>query len=177
MRRRSFRLSPRRGGSSKRKVVWSRATFQLQTTVAAPVAAINILAPFETDLGAQVIGATVARVRLQGFVFSNEVAGTLTTPAAGLLRTTQTEILASSNPAVSPGRHQDWFYFNAPALDGGFAVAPLDNINFHRFEHDVKSMRKIDELGDTIFFVAGQDPANAGEKTWRVQTSMLIMLP
>lgn len=140
--------------------------------------AANILSDFEAEYGAQLIGCTIARVRIAGAVFSTFPAGTFASPAVGLLKAAQQEVVTTSNPTVGVGKHVDWMYFRGVPLNGGFATAPADNINFLRFEDDVKSMRKLDELGESLHLVIGQDPAEgAGEVSWFFWTSTLIMLP
>lgn len=149
---RTFRRG-RRPASSRRKLVWNRLIFQTTLTQANPGFTANCLEPLQTDIGAQLLGCTVMRIR--GRVNwqtigsnVNQVVG-----AIGVRPITDDSLpfgavaLANiaSGPAHIPGRHMDWMMYEPVSIPEG---------NWQDINIDTRARRKVDELGDGIMFYA-----------------------
>jgi len=132
--------------------------------------AVNLLEDFETALGSQVIGATVGRVKMT-------VAWDTTTTSAALDSLVLGIIVAPSTmdpgvdliPLTEP--HLDWMYWSkrfpfeeAKGVSGSFM-----------WELDVKAMRKLEELGETLWLAVQLGPIMAG--TVAFGSSVLILMP
>ena len=129
-------------------MVWARTRVEgLQGTISEFVNA-DALANFRTDLGADLVGVTVIRVRghvlfstdLTTRVFTNGVFGARVFTEA----TTVTDALG---PAKD--RHADWFMWQPMAF---ISDQTSGGGNLQRMDIDVRSSRKIDEIGQSILF-------------------------
>lgn len=172
------------GRRPRRKLVWSRLQFDTTLTNALPGFIINLTEPLETDMGAQLIGCTVMRIRGSYSVLDSGGTNddTPITVVAAIRRGASTITngavapgaqLSSEFPLGIPGRHNDWMLYQPTIIydsgAGDLAVA--------REHVDVKSMRKIDELGESLGLFLQATPA-AGE-TVRITGvfSLLVALP
>lgn len=160
-----------RGRGPQRKMVWARNI--VSTPIVAPVATgiqVNLLGQFEAEYGANLIGATVVRVR--GAIFAAPaVAG----PSACVFATrvsNDADATAGGGPIDSP--YADWsmwepFVFN----DAGVADQTGDSDLLGRIV-DVRSMRKLEEINEQ--FTAWVQPSNqAYNVSWNL--SILLKLP
>lgn len=151
-----------------RKKVWTRS-FIGQTTLAAAAGSYSLpLASFETDYGAQLLGVTVARIRAQlwiqapngrnGYLYGFRIA------------TADTVADLAPAPAQAPGTmpNADWMAYG---LAHAGAQGGLDNL----VDVDVRSMRKLDELNQTLLLAVENVGADA--LTWGGHVSVLVLLP
>lgn len=168
---------------SRRKLVWARTGVQ---TIVLPAAASGLgydpLAPFRIDMGIlrNLPGTTVARVRISTF------AGSLTSGTfpiwLGLRKATFNEVTEIGTDAAfalnnAPQRAEtdDWMLWDAMYPNHGADVT-TGLPNACTYEYDVKSMRKLDEAGETLLLMAGKETSVASVSVL-TSISVLLMLP
>lgn len=156
------RGSSRRGGPSvRRKKVWARAIYQDSTVpVAGGFYALPLL-DFENEYGADLLGCTIMRVRGQ-----LEYTGDGPAVAAMRIITESSFATLGADDDPTTDRHADWFFYQ-PMNTGSDTSAV--------FDVDVQSMRKLDELGQTLLLAVGTADAAAG--TFSAVLSILVALP
>lgn len=174
MARRSGRFF-RRPRSARRKLVWIHGLDTDLTTTTD--GAIDILADFRTVMGitANLPGVTIARIRgAVQYVYDPAVAATsLSGTFVGIV---VNEIgLASPRPLTNP--NADWMYREwLPDAQPGQVIDPAAGAAMSSWLFDVKSMRKLQEVNQTLVFTWQRTSTpNLDELT--VQTSTLVMLP
>lgn len=165
---------PRRGGSlPRRKLVWARTSTETTFASAAPFTPFqaDLLAGFVARYGADPVGCTVARIR--GYL---QVLSTVTlTPVVVAARIgTEGEVAATDFNPMTAGEYNDWMMYE-PMLAGLAAREPFGDLGARII--DVKAMRKLEELDETLFLYAGTDLAAAGTVTLTFNLSVLLMLP
>lgn len=138
--RRSGRVSVR-----SRKFIWARRTVN-QVAAAAGPTWINVLDQFETELGAQVLGVTVMRIR--GTLWFEPAAASDAHMAAGFLVDADENISDGVDEGPFDEPHKNWMAYE-PVL---FSSADTQ-YQVHRWDIDVKSNRKMEELGQGFAFV------------------------
>lgn len=156
-RRRSF---TRTGGRSvpARKFVWAR--HQVNVTVASgQIERQRLLQEFRASYGADLVGATIVRVR-----------GTMATlPASaaagggilgGIVRTDLSAVPDPANEGPNAKPHADWFLFEA-FHNATIPGQSLDTSITARRLIDVKSSRKIEELDEEAFLYIAVPPSSA----------------
>lgn len=166
----------------RRKLVWARQTASgAPTTIATGQAAVfDLLATFRAANGGAVpLGSTVTRVRIDmatEYVNINGLVGCLTT---GLI---VDQALSAANPSTEVPEpdsepHADWMYwrsfFRLPAGDGDL-VGTASAVNV-TYEIDVRSQRKMEELGESLFWVVKN--STAASHLVQVSASVLLKLP
>jgi len=157
--------------SARRRRVWARTSFQLATVDPAPATDVtDMLDHFVTaSLGRVEVGCTVGAVKLDLAV--SRVSGTAPNPGViwGLIvgpRTLDPDDLNPADFTTAAGAHSDWMMW-------GFApVVAFEGVR----HYDVKSQRKLDEVGDTLWFAV---TGNAGADVYNVKVtaSTLLLLP
>lgn len=172
---RTFRRGTRRV-ASRRKLVWNRVITSVNLTAANPGFTVNCLEPLQTDIGAQLIGCTVMRIRGR---LNVNFEGTSTTPVQGAIgvRRISDDSLAfgavalaniSSGPSHIPGRHMDWMLYEPYALPAN---------NWVDLSFDTKARRKVDEVGDGIMLYMDSTLAGTDHVEIAGILSFLIALP
>lgn len=148
--------------TARRRLIWARSQDLFQPPAGLPAAgtAVDLLAQFRAD-GGNSMGCTVTRVRLDiGFQINNPGAVNLTSQdqlAAGVI---VDQIQANQAEVPRPGaeEHADWMYWRRSpyttnpesAVPYGTGTAPV----YHMvWTVDIKSQRKIEELGQTLWLV------------------------
>jgi len=113
----------------------------------------------------------VARIR--GYI---QVLSTVTlTPVVVAARVgTEGEVAATDFNPMTAGEYNDWMMYE-PMLAGLAAREPFGDLGARII--DVKAMRKLEELDETLFMYAGTDLAAAGTVTLTFNLSVLLMLP
>lgn len=164
----------RRGGTlPRRKLVWARTSTETTFASAAPFTPFqaDLLAGFVARYGADPVGCTIARIR--GYV---QCTSTVTlTPLVVAIRTgTEGEVAATDFNPMTAGEYNDWMAYE-PMLAGLAAREPFGDVGARMI--DVKSMRKLQELDETLFLYAGTDLAAAGTVQLAFNLSVLLMLP
>lgn len=158
-----------RGTTQRRKRIWVRRTITEAELAAGASAHSLLLADFEADYGAQLIGVTVARIRMTLTLDSGaEARGGLLfgVRVATVDQVTDLAVSPTYGPGSRPGA--DWMTWGLLThMDqGGFRTAR---------DYDVKAMRKIDELAQTL--VLSVENAGAAPLTWGGAVSVLVLLP
>lgn len=174
-------MATRRGrvsrGTPRRKLVWARHAEEQFAVPTGTFNALNLLQSFETAYGANLIGCTVTRIRVRWSPFIADTTGQQV--AAIGVRVGDEADVTTSAPADPLGPlsdlHADWMAWDtchpSPVLAGG-AVLPGPEISRYL---DIKSMRKIDELGQGLFMFF--DHTAAINMVYSVSVSTLIALP
>ncbi len=172
--------SRRRGRRAPlRKFVWARTTGVL---VGPSETGADLLDVFQTEYGAQLVGATVMRIR--GYIRPNVVATSVVTGHCGIIVESDNELndqnALQQGPSARP--HDDWLAWLPWLVDNSTGVPALSrvaetswNFNASPWAVDIKSSRKIEELGQGLHlwydFVAG-----GGEPTPPVDYDLSIGL-
>lgn len=168
---------------SKRKLVWARTG---STAAALPAGAsaqvIDVLENFRANMGILLglPGVTIMRVRVDAFA-ANLTAGGFPfwLGLKTMDRTTFTELLgdATARLNASPQRdlHSDWMMWKACYPNHG-SDATTGVPNATTVEIDVRSMRKMDELGETCTAFMSKEVSTAGY-TVHWSSSVLLALP
>lgn len=146
----------RRGGrrAPLRKFIWARSSGFLTRDDAGA----DLLAQFQTEYGAQLLGATVVRIR--GWV----APGTIPVGADGsqfdglygfIVDDDRFSYTFASAPslAVEQREHDDWLWYSPFVVQNYTTTQRTDltpNAQANPWAVDVKSSRKIEELGQTL---------------------------
>lgn len=136
----------------------------------------DLLADFQTTYGAQLIGATLVRVR--GIMACQTSAATTDFQgvrwAAAVEQNPGAAAMAAGDGPFT-GDHKDWMVFEP------FAVAGAGQIGVNQDPAgrviDVKSMRRIEELNEEFFYAAEADAGNTAAVTLYFDLSIGIKLP
>lgn len=186
----NFRSRSRR---PQRKLIWARHA-SLVTLAPGGLLALAPLQELETTYGAQLIGATIMRVR---GVISATIAGTSDGDAFSAfrigMRVTDHADNAPQDYAIGAmytfQAHADWFLFEPFMLDNSGASVAGEEVDTTAASEirlvDVKARRKIQELDQTVEMVIGS-PSPTGPITLpkasvntrvRWDFSILVALP
>lgn len=176
-RRRAVSRGVSRG--TRRKKVWARSANTIIVD-AGQSNGLNLLGPFETEYGADLIGATVLRIRLRVFAesspstFNGLFVGGLGVRVADDKQMAQ---LTAGDPSLGPigDPHADWMMYETFTISGTASQreVPLTDRYF-----DVRSMRKLDEVGQGLYLLADHDNPTAGVLgSMDFSASVLLALP
>ena len=163
-----LRRPTRRSTAPRRKLVWARLQSSPSVVIPANTTSfLQILSQFQTAYGADPIGATIRRIRgnitMRGGTAGNSVRAVL---GIGVFNG-----VATISPTINP--HLDWMYWKQiyvePPLATEFSV--LNNM-----EIDVKSSRKMEELGQDLYLAISNTHPTDG-LSYAYATSTLILLP
>lgn len=168
---------------SKRKLIWARTNV---VTLALPAAASaqcwDLLQNTRTGMGIllNLPGVTVMRTRLD--VFAPTLSAGSFPYTVGVRTATIAEFTELNGDAVfrlnsAPNRDTtaDWMLWKACYPNHG-ADATTGVPNASTYELDVRSMRKMDELSQTLLFMVGKETSTAGFSV-SVSASVLLALP
>lgn len=167
-RRRSYgRRNNRRGKTSK--FVWARTSGQV-TTQAGQLNSfgVDLLAQFQQEYGAQLLGATFVRARGLMFPRAPGISAAAQFGGIAAMIVEQDQILndEAQRIAYQPGnrRHDDWLAW-MPFFQVGGATPGRPATSFNGssdYNVDIKSSRKIEELGQGLHLWMGHDPNLGG---------------
>lgn len=145
------------------------------------MAGTDLLGVFESQYGADLIGVTIDRIRLSWFN------GTATTPlsasaaaAVGIrvMDGQTSNLITSGSTSQSLGPfsdpHADWMAWDAQGVGLLSDTTERPGTNIFR-ELDVKSSRKLDELGESLIMTMEHTHASTVTFTW--MASILVLLP
>ena len=154
----------------RRKFVWARhsGTF---TGTSAQLSRTRLLQEFQDDYGADLIGATLVRVR--GVIVcytADTTAGGLTVAGTVKTDTSAAVDLVNEGPANRP--HADWFMWEPFYADGAH-----DYSSAARRIIDVKSSRKIEEIDEEAYLYIATGPSNPAAITCDYTLSIGLKLP
>jgi len=154
------------GSRTRRRSIWAYVNGLL--VISPGVTSVsNLLTSAETLLGAQFVGSTI--VRNHGHV-TPRILGAATniwTVAIGVFPETMTA--ATLDPNVNP--HLDWMYINSEEQDATASDRAAHSPN--RMEWDLKSKRKLDEIGERLTMVV----YTQNQQTFYFSNRALILLP
>lgn len=167
-------------GTARRKLIWARSLSLDSTATPAAGVAHDLLAQFRTDGGSS-LGATVTRVRID-FTLVWTLAAATDIPFNSLavgaivdqLQLDQTEV-----PRPGDEEHADWMFWKrfsaVPEYSALTGTAGVTVTAHHAW--DIRSQRKVEELGQTLWFVV--DPTYTGSNvlSCRANASVLLKLP
>lgn len=169
----------------RRKLVWTRfSTAQTVSTAASPgfnaPARIDVLGPFETQYGAQLLGATVMRTR--GYL---GISG-LSTTSIQFVRFCM--YVGNANDIVrGPNANDNAFDVNSawkdymlvePFISPNSAVNGIQTSDVFIRTIDNRSKRKLEELDQSLILdVSGRSGAAADSFTFVADLSVLVALP
>lgn len=172
MARRRFFRRPR---SARRKLVWNHSfDTDLATTT---FGSFDLLADFRTVMGitSNLPGATIARVRAQlqyiydPLVAATSISGTFIGFIVGTIGVAIPFPLAQPN---ADWMHRQWL----PDAQYGQTIDPAAGAAMSSVELDIKAMRKMEEVNQTLFFTwVRTGLPNLDELT--LASSVLMMLP
>jgi len=165
---------------ARRKLIWAR-TVDFDLSVAAGAAnRIDLLATFRlANGGAMPIGATVTRIRLSMIV---GVTDGLAFNSSCLMGAIVDQLYADATKVPVPltDAHADWMYWQRlfPVAGPGSSsdqdsAGPVTS----GYEADVRSQRKAEELGQTLWLVTQHSNAVGATINIRGSASVLLKLP
>jgi len=165
------RLSPRR------KVVW--ADLHLDTTVAVGnFISVDLFGAYAALPGASTVGATVVRTHIRTWVTSAVVVGDGLTDALIVDQLDETvagpgaSLVAAHILCPSAQPNADWMLLREQNAHPGYSMVGPNN----QWETDIRSKRKINELGDTLLYVIENRDATATVSI-TFHSRVLLMLP
>ena len=155
----------------RRRLVWSR-TRSVFVGVGTTGDGVDLLTNFRTagEYGAQPLGVTITRVR--GRIILTETTGVLTNDFFGLgLIVEDRNSTAAEVPKPFADEHADWLAWMP------FSRVGQDGITgtFNSWEIDVRSQRRMDEVGQTLWLT--MDAAVTSTWSATVVLSVLLKLP
>lgn len=142
---RTVRTRSNRSSVRSRKFIWARRTYTNQVLVAG-VNWLNLLDQFEAEYGAQLLGATVMRIR--GTLAFEAAVTAPVLSGAGILVSTDEDISDGVDEGPVNEPHKDWMAYQPIILSNVSAAA-----NRFDWELDVKSNRRMEELGQGLALV------------------------
>lgn len=163
------RTTARRGSGSRRKMVWARHLNTGTTiTVGATGTQLNLLSSFETEYGANLIGATAIRIR--GVMFGTPTVAGSGSLIAGVRVSNDADATAGNGPQSSP--YADWMLYESFIFDDGGLLDLTGDSQVVSRVVDIRSMRKLEEINEqlTLWLEA------AGTGNWRFTSSLSILL-
>ena len=176
---RSRRSAPRVAGP-RRKLVWAR-TFnsgQTHSPALAPTA-INPLALFESRLGADPIGITVMAIRgnVMWTIDNSATAGERAMARWGIR--VKSDADTTGGDLFGSGQDQDWMAWDGCALHtpNGAATGTAGEAGVYRQVVNVRSRRRLGELGDTLVLCSQVANASVTPAVFFYDLSLLIALP
>ena len=169
-------VTKRRTGSSirsQRKVVWARHSLTGATIASGVPVKVNLLDQFETAYGANLLGATITRIR-GVIVAGNNISPTATGQLLLAARIgASSEVSADANDGVTQP-YLDWMLWE-PLVYQALPADPQtsDSVALSRII-DVKSQRRLEELNQELqMWIAASSTSFA--YSWNL--SILLKLP
>lgn len=168
----------------KRRMFWARRYVSETVTGTTNVSFISdLLSEFESAYGADLFGFTVTRIR-GNFAFYSQSADTSPgtyTYSSGIRIGTDSQIgdtdaeQAASDPFTDP--FADWMWvrnFTAPYPSTTALAA--GNPGYVHFDVDIKSQRRLDELGQGLYLYHGRQSASDTAATIQMNADLHILL-
>jgi len=177
------RHTPRGKPTVRRKLTWADAEFEFTYSTAAGVEALDLLAAYRTA-GGLMQGLTVTRTLLSVRSACDGPVGGLDAVRIGLLVTGTKAELGASPTAYSPLQdpYEDWMWNAAYST----VAAPNSVINLTAGTSpvtatsvfwDVKSKRRLDELGETLWLNVDKIGTTIATTEFSISARVLLMLP
>lgn len=154
--------------------------FQTTQVLAGNHFTLDLLDQFETEYGATALGVTIMRTRLRYAVTarsSTETGRMWPISALGIREVTRSTLgtYLPTDP-VGPGNdlHADWMAYSTTSVPM-FSGSSVINFATEDTHLDIKSMRKISELGSTVALYFDHD--STGPVDLNLTASLLLALP
>lgn len=160
-----------------RKFVWARSFGFLGSD--SGQLGVDLLGNFQQEYGAQLVGATVVRIR--GFVIPGQAPGLEGTYGGvyAIMVDSDNTILTDSRNAVEQREHEDWLAY-LPYTIQGIDLRPgevaTSNAQGNPWAVDIKSSRKVQELGQSLFLFR-ETPLSADSPGMEWHLSIGLKLP
>jgi len=164
------RSSVRRGSGQRRKMVWARSQTTGVTVPTVDGIQLNLLSNFETEYGANLIGATVVRIR-GAVVLAPQVAGNSSAIFAVRV-SNDADATAGGGPFDSP--YADWMAFEPFVTVDSGTLDPTGDSPLTGRLIDVRAQRKLEEINEQL--TAWIQSANQAH-TFGAHLSILLKLP
>ena len=150
----------------RRRLVWSRS---IKSESGATSGAYDLLEDFRlaTQYGAQPLGTTITRVR--GSLVLGPPSVTTPTGITWGLVVEDRAALATEVPKPQQERHVDWLAWQPHPHVGADGITGTANAR----EIDVRSQRRLDEVGQTLWLAWDQASATV---TWTVTFTLSVLL-
>lgn len=160
----------------KRKLVWARTTGQFNIVAGTPQSA-DLLATFETAYGAQLLGATIMRIRgYESYLETQAIQLTVTTHV-GIIVGPQDLDANDVDPSATTGAFNDWMSYTSHRYSGRYLAtgdATVPSLGpLHEYSVDVKAKRRLEELNQSLWIVANSVTNNF---TYHYNLSILLAL-
>lgn len=166
-----------RGTTNRRKLVWARALqpfSALNAQVAQAPIRVDLLSSFEAALSSSLIGCTIMRMRGALWVQQGSAGGVASNIVFAARVGDFTELTGGSTADQNPcTAASDWFMYEPMAHRT--AASYGDDLSGRLV--DVRSHRKLDELGQSLLLFAGGDAAAASTVNFGFALSILVALP
>ena len=136
----------------------------------------SALTEFETTYGAQLIGATIMRIKYMAVFWTDPPAAGSSNAAASFGFLVQNQLAAI--PAAASNVDADWMWHETRYFIHG-PEDTLDGAAYHHIQVDIKARRRLDELGDSLFHYVKVEPGSTNPTTLRfiADWSVLVALP
>lgn len=165
-----------------RKFVWARSFGILATGAGTPLG-LDLLGNFQSEYGAQLIGSTVVRIR--GYIAPTAIGGGADSLGFGgvwgIIIGRDNDDYTDPLMAVEQREHDDWLAYLPWAVQNpNLAQEQLlsSNVDASPFAVDIKSQRKIEELGQTLQLWRTQlDGGDVDWTGWEWHLSIGLKLP
>jgi hypothetical protein len=155
--------------TQRRKFVWARSLTG-ELAAIGTVTESNLLADFETRYGANLIGATVARIR--GVIAVRPDATPADTTVVVGVRVGSDTDTVLTGPTAQP--YEDWMLWE-PFILAATGTGVTQTQTAMTRVVDVKSMRKLEEIGEELHIVASQTGTEtATELGWALSIGLLL---
>lgn len=161
-------------GGSRRKLVWAQADTTATFIASGSKWNLDLLANYKAQLGAAMAGATVMRTLLDIWITSTVAGGDAL--HAGLLVDDLTQVTAApstsmmvTDPFNNP--YAKWMMNEKLCAAGSYN--PWANNNMRHW--DIRSKRKLDEVGETLIFSLYEQTAGT-QVTFRLFSRSLLAL-
>lgn len=160
--RRYYRTARRRGGP-RRKFIWARKAGRgiiNAPDTEPPGLNLDCLDDFKAAYGADLLGATLVRVRGQILVhIPDQAAMQAGLVVVGMRTYTESpdgDVVDEETPLDQP--YGDWLMYQPSIIwKGRQLVDPTNCYAVHRYDVDIKSSRRFEELGDGLLLSASHD--------------------
>lgn len=125
--------------------------------------------------GAQPVGSTIGRVRMDiTFTTAGASPGSTTGLIGGLIIGTSS-LVDVPDPGTADERYADWMWWRFLSIHRNSSLVNATGVSVATFEVDVKSMRRMEELQETLWLVF--DNPSPATINVSVTASVLLMLP
>lgn len=161
----------------RRKFVWARC-FKSGIVPAQGELNVALLTDFTNEYGAQLLGATIMRIRGVGYV-SGAATLTRSRVRAGIrvyTEDTQTPANVGNEPGPESAPHADWMFWYSTILHGDpQGTLQRDATAFDRFVVDTKANRRLEELGQGLMLsIANPAVGVAVDASWDLSIGLKL---